>query len=696
MVQLLTKIIVVSLFLSVSVSVSAQTENTDTVPSLSEIVIQGFETNRKLLEVPVSASVLTARDLQKFSTVSMLPAVNMVPGVRMEERSPGSYRLSIRGSLLRSPFGVRNIKVYWNDIPFTDAGGNTYFNLVDQHTIRQVEILKGPGSSMYGANTGGVLIMHSNEDDPQNLNEASVGHKLNAGVSGGSYGMFTENLQWKYSNKKISSSFSQSHIQADGYRENSRLRRDVLQWNGVAQLSSKNKLYWLLMYADMYYQTPGGLTLQQMNANPRQARPSTPVFGGAKEQKAAIYNKTPFAGLSYQHTFNDRWTNTTSVTSSYTDFKNPFIFNYEKRYELNVGIRTKFTYNNSFGIHQIKITTGAEWQYNFSVINNYGNRGGMADTIQYKDKISARQVYPFLQAAWQIGEKVQLQAGASTNLFTYRYQRLTDADNARKKKNLNEQLLPRFAALYRINKNISLFSSVSKGFSPPSIAEVRPSEGSINTSLQPEHGWNYEVGFRGKTTNSRLQFDVVAYQFKLRDAIVRRTNDIGAEYFVNAGGTDQKGLEFSAGYLVVQRNKGFIRSLQLTGSATLNDFKFTNYQVNDKDYSGNALTGVAKNIYSAGIDVRTAPGLYLFSSFIYTSKLPLLDDNTAFAPAYKLLSARLGWTIKINTLSANLFAGVDNTLNQSYSLGNDINAAGNRFYNPAPGRNYYGGVAIGF
>ena len=77
----------------------------------------------------------------------MLPAVNLVPGVRMEERSPGSFRLSVRGSLLRSPFGVRNIKVYWNDIPFTDAGGNTYFNLVDPNSIRQIEILKGPGSS---------------------------------------------------------------------------------------------------------------------------------------------------------------------------------------------------------------------------------------------------------------------------------------------------------------------------------------------------------------------------------------------------------------------------------------------------------------------------------------------------------------------------------------------------------------------
>lgn len=673
----------------------AQTEANDTIPALSEVIIQGYETNRKLLEAPVSAGVITAGELQKFSTVSMLPAINIMPGVRMEERSPGSYRLSIRGSLLRSPFGVRNIKVYWEDIPFTDAGGNTYFNLIDQNSISQLEILKGPGSSMYGANTGGVIIMHSNENEPGAENNISP-HQARAQVSGGSYGLFSENLQWKYTGKKFSSSFTQSHMQADGYRENSRLRRDVLQWNGAATLSKKDILHWIVMYADMYYQTPGGLTLQQMTANPRQARPSTPTIGGAKEQKAAIYNKTPFIGVSNQYTFNEHWSNTTSVMFSYTDFKNPFILNFEKRRETNLGVRTKFTYRVASGIHDIKLTTGAEWLYNYSAINNYGNRAGVADTLQYKDKLEARQLYPFVHGEWQIGKRIQLQAGASTNFFTYHYQRLTDADNARKKKALNDQLLPRFAALYRVTENLSVFSSVSKGFSPPAIAEVRPSEGSIHASLQPEYGWNYELGFRGKALRNKLQFDIVAFQFRLQDAIVRRTTDNGAEYFVNAGGTNQKGLEISAGYTVMQKQQGFVRLLQLWSSLTLNDFRFTDYQVNNKDYSGNALIGVAKNIGGGGFDIRTSTGVYLFSSFMYTSKMPLMDDNTVYASPYRLLAGRLGWTKKINALSFNLFAGIDNALNQLYSLGNDINATGNRFYNPAPRRNYYGGLSIGF
>ena len=98
---------------------------TDSSQSLSEVVIKGYESQRRLLETPASVGFISSKDLQRFSNISLVPIFNVVPGIRMEERSPGSYRLSIRGNLLRSPFGVRKVKIYWNDIPFTDGGGTT-------------------------------------------------------------------------------------------------------------------------------------------------------------------------------------------------------------------------------------------------------------------------------------------------------------------------------------------------------------------------------------------------------------------------------------------------------------------------------------------------------------------------------------------------------------------------------------------
>ena len=60
-----------------------------------------------------------------------------------------------------------------------------------------------------------------------------------------------------------------------------------------------------------------------------------------------------------------------------------------------------------------------------------------------------------------------------------------------------------------------------------------------------------------------------------------------------------------------------------------------------------------------------------------------------------MLGARLGYKqLYFGKLRAEVFVGADNLFNETYSLGNDINAAVNRFYNVAPGRNYYAGISV--
>ena len=131
----------------------------DSTKVLEEVKVYVFEKKRSTLNTP--DAFVRAADLQQFSSTQFVSTLNSMAGIRMEERSPGSYRIAIRGSSLRAPFGVRNTKVYWNQIPFTDAGNNTYISLLEPALFSSLTVTKGPSAGIYGAGTGGVLLFES-------------------------------------------------------------------------------------------------------------------------------------------------------------------------------------------------------------------------------------------------------------------------------------------------------------------------------------------------------------------------------------------------------------------------------------------------------------------------------------------------------------------------------------------------------
>lgn len=664
----------------------------DTVISLGDIVIRSYESDKKLLETPAAISILNQKALSRFSGASLVPAVNTLPGVRMEERSPGSYRLSMRGSLLRSPFGIRNVKIYRDDIPFTDAGGNSYLNLFDVHSIGMMEFTKGPAGSLYGANTGGAVLVYDEQDIASLAGKKGI--SSGAGIEAGSYGLFGENVFMRSNTSRGQLQVGQSYIQTYGYRDQASMRRDNIDIHDKIRLDSNSYVRVLCLLSDLQYGTPGGLTYSEMLNDPKQARPAAGTTPGALEQKAMVFNKGLFGAIQYNGRFVKGWKNTSSLFTNMTNFTNPAIATYEIRYERSYGGRTVFTNEKRWGPSTYKLIAGAEIQNTHSNISNHVNNRGEPAALQTSDQVNASQQFYFSQLEFDLLNKVYLNLGLSYNNFKYHYKRVSDSMPLPTNKKFDPVWLPRVALLYKLNKNIAVFTSAGKGYSTPTIAEVRPTDRNIYFGLQSEWGWSYEAGTRGNLFNDRMYFDINAFYFKLINAIVRRVNATGGEYFVNSGGTDQKGVEGMMSLNLLRQEKNFVQSLKLWGSAVINNFTFRNYMVTNLDYSGNELTGVTKNQASTGIDAQLSHGLSSNLVFSYTGKIPLTDANNVYAGDYRLLSAKLSWHRAMNKIAVDIYAGADNLFDQSYSLGNDINAAGNRFYNPAAGRNYFAGIDI--
>jgi iron complex outermembrane recepter protein len=662
--------------------------NTFGSDTLQKVEVEAFKSKVQWKAAPIAIASLSSKELQAYSPISMVPALNQLPGIRMEERSPGSYRLSVRGSLLRSPFGVRNLKLYWNQIPLSDATGNAYLNLVEITDLDGITLLKGPSASVYGAGTGGVVLLQSKQ-----VFSAQKQDQVNIGLTVGAYGMIHEIAGWKHQNKNFYSSLQQSHMKSDGYREQSAMEKKHLKYS-ASLLLGKHQLELLSFYTNLFYQTPGGITLSQMQSNPRLSRQATATLPSAITQNASILNKTIFAGLSDKWLISNRSTIAAFLSLNNTQFENPFITNYEFRNETNTAAGLQWQWVSPS--RNLEWTNGGEWLFNHSNIANYGNRKGQVDTLQYHDDIYARQWTLYSQLQWRIQNKWQLQFGISLNNQSVNYSRLTQQPLVKTQKSTNPILAPRLGLSYKVIENVSAYAIASFGFSPPSLAEIRPSDGKFYEDLEAENGWNKEIGLKGFLFNNRLQFDIAYYHFQLNQAIVRRNNAAGAEYFVNAGSTTQQGIEAMFKYVVRKDIHTRKWTLNAFSSMAFQPYRFDNYQQGSNTYNGNALSGVPRNTWVTGIEWEWLKLIYFNASVNVVDPIPLTDANDVFAEAYQLVQLKTGFKKKIGNWQMHLFAGVDNLLNQNYSLGNDINAAGRRFYNPAAERNFFIGFNLQF
>lgn len=692
--RLLIFLIILHSLLIATLLQAQEKDSTGSKQQLAPIAIIAYFNRQPVLGLTAAAQTLSATDIEAQQTTTLLPAINTVAGMRMEERSPGSYRLAMRGSTIRSPFGIRNVKVYLDEFVFTDAGGNTYLNLLDPAALDQVYILKGPDGSLYGANSGGVLRLQPKGFDI----------KKNKGtllLSGGSYGLFQEQLSvQRKAADNYSFSVDQSFTRADGYRENTALNKKTFQTAHKWNYAKRSELRLLAFYTDLDYRTPGALTEAQMLQNRRMARPASGSTLSASEQNAGIRNKTFFGGVVHETRFNNHWLHTISIFGAHTNLENPFITNYEFRMENNLGVRTYFSYKQETDERlQWQMQLGFESQKGWTKVDNFDNEKGYPAARQAMDDLNNIQGSLFYRAMGRLYQRWTVEASIGLNDAGINYeQKYPVVTKPEGKIDFNTIWMPRLATSYLLTQTIAVRGSVAKGYSPPTIAEVRASDNSINTNLSAETGINYEVGIRAETRNRRFIADLALYHYDMKDAIIRQLRNNGAEYFVNAGVVRQQGIEGSiwAQVLPLQQS-GFLRSLRLQSAVAYNHYRFSTYRVDNQDFSGNKVTAVPDWVWANTLWLTFPGNIGWNINYNYTAAMPLNDANTVFTQPFHLVQLKGTFSWKFNpSLQVQFFAGIDNLLNEKYSLGNDINAFGNRFFNPAPPVNYYGGIKFCF
>ncbi|MFC3199267.1 TonB-dependent receptor domain-containing protein [Parapedobacter deserti] len=666
----------------------------DADPVLLDEIRVGLH-NRSNRETPGAVALLNADDIRRGSGLSLQAALNTVAGVRMDQSTLADSRISIRGNGVRSPWGIRALKIYVNDIPVTETDGTTRIEALDVNNIGRAEIIKGPASSIYGAGTAGVINFQ--------LQRAPYGERsLELSGLAGSYGLHRSALTYRSGGDKVNSYVSYGWQEYHGYRAHSNDMRRFITGNFQFFPNDRQIITVLVNRTTQHSQIPGALTEAQARENPLQANDTN-------VDKAAGRNQNwTRVGIGQQYRLNEKLTNSTSLFTYYYDIDHPLAFAYIRNYYQSYGGRTRFTYDPGFASFATVFTVGAEFNQGLTKGSQYANEGGTEGAINSNIDNQNTFYSVFYQSETTLGSKTLLTLGLGINSLHYRIRDYLGPVRSGTKR-FDPQATPRVALSHNFHEALSLHASVSTGFTPPTGSEIRTVDGSVNTNLQAEEALNYEINAKGRLLRSKLSYDLALFWMDMNGELIAQSVQQGITIYHNAGKTAHRGAELALSWLAIDRNDSrWISRLRPFAAVTYSDFSFVDYKTRDADdnvtaiYDGNRLTGIAPWVINAGLDLESSTGLYANCNYLYNDRLPLNDANTAYNPSYHLLNTKIGYRRVIrNRFKAEVYGGVDNLLGQHYSSFVALNAVAYgggqpAFFNPSPGRNGYGGINISY
>jgi len=683
------------IFLFCAMMANAQNPiDSDSITQLDEVILLDALKKKNATGI-VASEVISAKVFQNYSPVSMVNAMNQIPGVYIFSGALNTNRITIRGIGARTLFGTDKLRMYYENIPVTDGSGFSTIEAYDLENLSQIEVIKGPKGTAFGANLGGAIILNPKEALGRSTNFSN-------NFTVGSFGLVKNNLSFNHYDGKLRLGLQYGHLETDGYRQNSNFERDGLLLNTSYQINEKNKISLLVNHIDFTAQIPSSLGATAFAEDPQQA-----TFTWRESQGFETNNYT-LVGLNYSHSFNNKLKNSTSIFYTYLDKVEARPFGILDEITNGYGFRTRFSGNFDFLENNANYSFGGELykdEYGWDEFQNLwedNNGAGSLKGEQFaRNKEFRSQWNAFGTLLMPFSEKFSAQLGVNINKTDYDYHDLfnTGAENKSAGRNFKAIFLPNLNIEYTFSEKYELFANVSRGFSNPTLEETLTPDGAINPDIAQETGMNYELGSNLYLDQRRFQLNVSIYQMNINNLLVgERVNE---DQFVgnNAGKTRHRGLEISLSY-----NWNISKNFQLSPflNYTLTDHSFIEFIDEGEDFSGNPLTGVPKNRSTSGIQLRFFEDFYWNTTRQHVSDIPLTNAADLYSDAYSVFNTRMGYLKKLSAhFTIGLDFGINNVFDKVYAQSVLINTSGfggsePRYFYPGDERNYYGSIRLGY
>lgn len=429
--------------------------------TLDPIVVTATRTVSRNMDIPASMTVISPEEIQNKGAVTLADALEGLPGVsvvRYNGRSGAAYVfLNGTDQVVMLIDGVRINSV--QGVASGTGGVNLNEYGINAETIERIEVMRGGGSSLYGADAvGGVIQIFTKAGSEKTFNY------FGAAFGNQDQQLYKVGTSGKY--KKYSWRLSGNFYETDGYRLNGNSRDKDLSIR-LDRDTNGGKLFFTYDHNSKKAGYPGSLAFPSLTDN-----------GLVINNRFSLAYQKDNLNLQVYRLSRNNGVNDWGGHSSHKEEQNGFF--YQDSADLG---------KNHF------LTWGVDL------------KEAKIDSSSYVTNKKRRTQAYFLQDTIKIGNKFSLLPGL-------RYE-----DNS----DFGDRWLPKIGAVYKADSKLSLFANWGKVFRAPSFDDLYWNDPWMpgNPNLRPERGWLAELGVK-KMFNNKHEASLTFFKRQMKDKIAWR------------------------------------------------------------------------------------------------------------------------------------------------------------------------------
>ncbi|MDE1150642.1 MAG: TonB-dependent receptor [Azospirillaceae bacterium] len=557
-----------------SLAAYAADASDNSADDLQEIVVTAQKKSERLMDVPASIAVVSADTLLQTNSTQMRDFYSQVPGLNVISSGNGRSTIAIRGI---TTGGGNNPTVGFtiDDVPIGGGGlGDSVVPELDPSSIQQIEVLRGPQGTLYGAASMGGLIRYvtaaPNLDETFGQVAISGSSVAHGGEGGGGRAYINVPIVEGVLGLRVSA-FGRMD---PGYMTNA--NSGQTQINVTRTEGGRASLLWQIT-PDISYQVSGTYqhSLAQGSANEYVDINRKTLYGD--------YTQAPISGLNSGYTdmgiYNGNlkadlgFANLVAVTSySHTVFNGPqdvsgtfgrylsYFFPSTAIPSLGAGIYNYYQMNKLSQEVRLESQPGGklDWMVggfatnedNLNRQNIYvatkadGKNVGFPDLYTVFGPSHYREYAGFGSLTYHFDDKLDFTFGGRwSRQFQEDYSNIggvLEGDNTITDLHSNSSVFTySLGPQYHITKDMMVYGRVSTGYRPGGPNDA-PGEAA---SYQPDTTTNYEIGFKGVLVDHLLSIDASIYDIEWDAIQLQAASPTGFSYIQNGGTARSRGGE---------------------------------------------------------------------------------------------------------------------------------------------------------